>query len=172
MTTGWWRVGAQHRQQVGHHDGTPLLVEFDETLLTQAVERQSDHPDSTFDDSLARGDDLGGLLSDEHRLGDLRRVGEMGDACLDDLDAGHRSPLGQLLGQFLGDAGTIAQRGPPGRARRQGAWWPGDGRPPSDQRLDVFLVVVDGEGRLVTVDDAIDDDRRDLDRVAVGVVKT
>ena len=55
-------------------------------------------------------DDGVGLLSAQHGLGDLRRVGEVADAHLDDLNAGDGDALGHLMGEFAGDdVGRAAQ---------------------------------------------------------------
>ena len=71
-------------------------------------ERHLDHPHRALDDALTRGDDRAGLLALQHRLGDLRRVGQVADARLDDLDAGRREPFLNLLLHVLGDFGRVA----------------------------------------------------------------
>ena len=103
--------------------------------------------------------------------GDLRRVGEVADARFDHLDAGLGQPLLDLLLQVLGDRGGVAaQRHLRLVVRVVGV----AGRQVAQRRLglhlDVVVVVVHLEDRLGGVDDPPDDDRGDLDRVAVVVV--
>ena len=59
-------------------------------------ERHLDEADGALDHRLAGGEDRLGLLAAEHHLGDLRRVGEVGQPGLEDLDAGALQPALQL----------------------------------------------------------------------------
>ena len=96
--------------QVAHHRGLAFLVQLDDAALAQPVECEFDHPDCAVDDARACRDDGVGLLSPQHGLGDLRRVGEVADAHLDDLDAGDGDALGHLVGELAGDdVGRAAQ---------------------------------------------------------------
>jgi hypothetical protein len=104
-------VTAQHDHQIAHHGRFALLVKVDDVALTQPVERHLDHPDSTVDDARAGSDDRIRLLASQHRLRDLRRVGEVTDAHLDDLHAGDDDASSHLLGELAGDeVGRAAQR--------------------------------------------------------------
>ena len=67
----------------------------------KSCERHLDHAHRAGDDLAARGDDGLRLLAAEHRLGDLRRVGEVAQAGLLDDDARLREPLGELHAQRL-----------------------------------------------------------------------
>ena len=104
-------VTAKDDHQVAHHRRFALLVEVDDVALTQPGERHLDHADGAVDDTGAGRDDGVGLLSAQHGLGDLRRVGQMADAHLDDLHPGDGDALGHLLGELAGDdVGRAAQR--------------------------------------------------------------
>jgi hypothetical protein len=68
-----------------------LLVKVDDVTLTQSVECQFNHPDRSVDDTRASGEGGVGVLSAEHGQLDLRRVGKMAEAYLDDLHAATRA---------------------------------------------------------------------------------
>ena len=61
------------------------LVEVDDVLVGEFLERHFHHAHRTLYDLRARGDDRASLLPLEHGRGDLRRVGQMGDPCFEDL---------------------------------------------------------------------------------------
>jgi hypothetical protein len=69
------------------------------------------------------GDDGLGLLAAQHRLGDLGRVGEVGQPRLEDLDAGDGEPVLQLAVRRLGDLVRVAGE----RHDRRERCRPGDG---------------------------------------------
>ena len=63
----------------------------------------SHHRHGAVHDLLPRGDDRFGLLAPQHRLRDLRRVGEVGEPRLLDDDAGLVEPRLQLALEGAGD---------------------------------------------------------------------
>jgi len=71
--------------------------------LRQPFECHLNHSDRAVDDTRAGGDDCVGLLSAQHGLGDLWRVGKMADAHLDDLHSGNGDAFGHLGGELAGD---------------------------------------------------------------------
>src|ERR1017187_8352707 len=106
-----WLVAAKYDHQIAHHRRFALLVKLDDVALRQPFECHFNHSDRAVDDTRAGGDDCVGLLSAQHGLGDLWRVGQMADAHLDDLHSGNGDALGHLCGQLAGDAvGRAAQR--------------------------------------------------------------
>ena len=172
LTTGW-------ASRSPHSTTSRLLTivalrsssRCDDVLRAEHVERHFDHADRAFDDLLPCRDDGGGLLTPQHRVGDLRRVREMADPRLDQLDAGAREPLLDLLCQPLRHLGHRA-------AQRQLAFYVRvvrkDRRHGAEGRLALHvhevLVVVDLEHGFGGLDDPPDDDGGDLDRVADVVV--
>ena len=83
-------LAAQDDHQVRDHRRAALVVELDDVLLRQHVERHLDHADRAFDQRLARGDDGLRLLAAKHRAGDFLCIGEVGEAAFVDGDAGDR----------------------------------------------------------------------------------
>jgi uncharacterized membrane-anchored protein len=169
-----WRgrlITAEHDHQVAHHRCFALLVELDDALLVQARERHVDHANRTLDDLRARRHDGVCLLPAQHRLRDLRGIGEMADPHLDDLDSGDRDALGHLLRQLArDDVSRAAQRRglPPGivvGVRRRHVPERRFGLNP-----DEVVVAVHRKDGLCGIGDLPDDDRRELHRVSVGVV--
>ena len=71
-------------------------------------ERHLDHPDSAFDQCLARRDHRLRLLPAKHRPGDLLRIGQVGETALVDRDPGNREPRDQLGPKFAADLVVIA----------------------------------------------------------------
>ena len=144
----------------------------DLAALVEQLQRHLDHADGALHDLLPRRDDGARLLAAQHRRGDLRRVRQVADARLQHLHARLGQPVLHLASAAprrprpccrAGDVTCVLVR-VVGIARGQVA-----------QRglalhVHEVLVVVDLEERLGRVDDLPDDDRGDLDRVAVVVV--
>ncbi|MPN05540.1 hypothetical protein SDC9_152791 [bioreactor metagenome] len=113
----------------------------------------------------------GGLLALQHRLSDFGGIGERRDAGLDDLQAGDRDARGDLLGEFTGDQiggaaqALLARLGEVVGMRSRDVTQCGFGL-----HLHEILVGLDSEDRLGSVGDLPDDDGRDIDRIAVGVI--
>src|SRR6185503_609457 len=104
-------LAAEDDEQVRDHLRLALLVELDDAVLREALERHLHHADRAVDELLPRSDDRVRLLTLQHRLRDLGRVREMRDARLDDLHPGELAPLLDLLLQVLGDLRSVpAQR--------------------------------------------------------------
>src|SRR5499427_10590087 len=57
---------AQHHEQVGHHRGLTLLIQFHHALLLQSLQREPDHADRSLDDLHPGADDGAGLLLAQH----------------------------------------------------------------------------------------------------------
>ena len=70
------------------------------------------HADGSLDDALPRGDDGRRLLAAQHRAGDFRRIGEMREACIYDMQAG-------LFEAFLQFALELAHDHVTARAQRE-----------------------------------------------------
>ena len=66
-------------------------------MFVQSLKRHFDHAHRTVYDHLPCVDDGGCLLSLQHDRGDLGRVGEIGDPCLDDLDTCFLYPVLDLV---------------------------------------------------------------------------
>jgi benzoate membrane transport protein len=81
-------LAAQHHEQVRDHGCLALLVQLDDALVVQPLQRELDHADRALDDPLPRGDDGAGLLLAQHGLSDLGGVRQPGEPGLDDPDAG------------------------------------------------------------------------------------
>ena len=96
-------VGAQDHQQVRDHLRSALVVHGDDVAVLQAPERLVHHGDRAFHDLLAGGDDGSGLLALEHGLGDLGRVGQVGEAGILNGDASDRELARELELQRLRD---------------------------------------------------------------------
>jgi hypothetical protein len=64
-------VRAEHDQQIAHHRGLPLLIETDDLLLGQLLQRHLHHADRAVDNFSARRDDGARLLALEHGVRDL-----------------------------------------------------------------------------------------------------
>ena len=128
-------------------------------------------PTAPFDDPLPGGDDRARLLTLEHRLRDLGRVGQVADARLEHLDARLRQPILDFRLHVLRHRGGIAAQrhlilfvGVVLVARREVA------HRGLGLHLHEVLIVVDFEDGFGGVDDAPDDDGGDLDRIAFEVV--
>ena len=173
-------AGAEHDKQVGDHGRLALFVEVDHIGLVELVESHFDHADGAVDDHLTGIDDRAGLLSLEHDRGDLRRVSQMGDAGVDDLEAGRfdlRLDLifDALCHEFGGTAqGTVIRFAVAGGVDVGRDVIRIDLRDAPDGRVglerQVLFVVVDVEDRLRGVDDTPHDGDADLDRVAERVI--
>jgi len=104
-------LGTEHDHEVADHLGLLVVAEIDDLLGFQVFESQLDHTDGTFDDFLPGGDHGGGLLALEHGAGDLGGVGQVADACLDDLDAGDGKAGGQASLELVVDLGGSGAQG-------------------------------------------------------------
>src|SRR5690606_13531995 len=78
-------IGHDRYHQIIDHRGPPLVVEFD-AVLRQLAQRHLDHADGALDDLLPGSDDRECLLPLEHRACDLRRIREMAEPRLHNLD--------------------------------------------------------------------------------------
>ena len=72
----WVMVPAEHHHQVADHGCLAFLVQLDHAPVGEPVQRHLDHSDRALDNARPGRDDRAGLLSPQHRLGDLRRVRE------------------------------------------------------------------------------------------------
>jgi hypothetical protein len=84
-------IAGEDDHQVGDHRCLALGVHLGEIGVGELGERSLDQRDRSLDHRPARGEDRLGLLATEHDLGDLRRVGEVTEPGLEDLDAGASS---------------------------------------------------------------------------------
>jgi len=148
-----------------------LLIHGHDALIVDLVQRVLHHGHRALDNLLPGGDHRGRLLALQHRLGDLRRVGQRADPGFHDLQAGDGHPSRQLASQLLSDAfrgapqcflaGTRIVVGmrtgdvPQGRLGLHG---------------DELAIVLDGEHAPSSVRHLPDHDRGDVDRVAVRIV--
>ena len=64
-------VAAKHNKQIADHRSLTLLVKLYDIVLPEFIQRHLDHADRALDDHLAGVDYGGGLLSLQHRRGDL-----------------------------------------------------------------------------------------------------
>ena len=78
-------------------DAGELLVEVDDLVLSQFVERHLHHADCSADDLPARRDDGRGLLATQHRIGDFGGVRKMRNASFDNGYARRRQPVLNLF---------------------------------------------------------------------------
>src|SRR5690625_1242172 len=162
---------AEDDEQVAHHRSFAFLVKFDDAVFGEAFEGVVDHADGSFHDLGAGGNYGARLLALQHRLGYFAGVSEVGDAALDDVYAGGFDAGGDLFGQFLGDLFSVVAQGQSGRAEvvvRVVVGGVPDGcfRLDGDE-IDVVVHFESGAGRVFHLPD---DDRRNLDRIAVGIV--
>ena len=102
-------LAAEDDEQVAHHLRLALLVEFDDVLLLEQVQRHVHHADRAFDDALARGDDGAGLLALQHRRGDFRRVSQVADARFRRLDARRIAPASSAADSYA--VGVVTRPG-------------------------------------------------------------
>ena len=85
-------VAGEDDHQVRNHRGLALGIELDEVRVGELGKRHLDEADRALDHRPASGEDRFGLLAAEHHLGDLGRVGEVGQPGLEDLDPGQLQP--------------------------------------------------------------------------------
>ena len=147
------------------------VVELDDALFGQQVQRHLDHRHRAFDQLLACRNDRLGLLAAQHRTGDFLCISQMGKAAFVDGDPRNAQPLDQRLAQFDPDLVMVAAQRHflmlnvvIGVARADRA------HRGLDLRHHKFLVIVDVEQGLRGVGDAPHDLRCHLDRVAAQVV--
>src|SRR5659263_372965 len=69
------RVAGEDNEEVGDHGRLALVVELDDLVTVQPLERLLHHGDRALHDLLAGRDDRRGLLALQHGLGDLGGVG-------------------------------------------------------------------------------------------------
>ena len=85
-------IAAEDHQQVGDHGCFPLVVQFHDVLLLEPFKGELDHAHRAFNYPLSRCNHRARLLTSEHRLSDLRRIGQAGDSRLDDFYSGRGYP--------------------------------------------------------------------------------
>src|SRR5258708_35978216 len=162
--------------EVADHGRFALVVQRDDFLVRQLVQRHFHHRYRTVDDLRARRDDRFRLLATQHHLRDFRRVGEVHQPRLFDDDAGFFQPLLQFDDQrSRNDVGAGEQRGLGRPAERDIAMVVGEGTREMTHggftlQLDVVFIAVDVEAGLGRVVYAPNDDCGDFDRVAAFVV--
>ena len=163
-------VAAQHHQQIAHHAGLALLVELDDMLGAQQLERHLDHANRALDDLLPRGDDGVRLLPPQHRAGDLGGVRQMVmRASMTSMPASPAVPESRRCICARSRPPTCAATSRlPVRVVRVTGRQVAHGR--FALHMQEVLVVVHPEHGLGRIDDAPDDDGGDLDRIAVLVV--
>ena len=145
------------------------------SFLSEVLERHLDHADRALHDFASGGDDGFGLLAAEHGLGDLRRVGEVGEAGLLDPHSGLGEPrrdsvrrpsaTSSALSRSVGSSSVSANSL---RIIGVGARHVAGGRLALGRH--VPLEIIDVEGRLRGIFDPPHDDRGDFHRVAALVV--
>ena len=103
--------GAQHDQQVRHHGRPALVVELHDAAFGEALERHLHHADRAEHDLLARADDGFRLLPAQHRARDFRRVGEVREPRVFDVQPGLLEAFLQLALETADDfVAAAAQR--------------------------------------------------------------
>ena len=75
-------LAAWHYQEIAHHCGFALFVQFDRVVFFQSLQRQFDQADSPVDNASSGRDDSLGLQTPQHRPGDFGRVRQVGEPSL------------------------------------------------------------------------------------------
>ena len=173
-------VAAEHHQQIGDHGRFTFVIQLHHFVFAQPVQCHLHHAHGAVHDHLAGVDDGAGLLALEHHCGDLRRIGQIGDAGFHDLNA----CLSHVFLDLVPDAGRHHLRGAP-QAALVGHTVAGGVHiggyvvgvhphhvPQGAVTLEgeVLLVVVHIEHRLGSVGDPPDHGDADLHRVAQTIV--
>lgn len=104
-------IAAQNHLKVRDPGRAAFVVQVDDAVALQSIERQLHHADGTLYDLGPSGNDRLGLLTLEHRGGDLRRVGQVADPRLDHFDACLGESLLNIDLELLADLDRAPARG-------------------------------------------------------------
>ena len=90
-------IAAQDHQQIRNHRGSAVVVELNNLVSTQVIERLLDHTDGPLDNLRSSRHDRAGLLTLKHRCCDFGSISQMANPGFDHLHTRLPQPILNVL---------------------------------------------------------------------------